>query len=85
MLFYALLVVWTTDSGAYFIGRRLENENYGQIFLRIRQWKDLLVELFLLLLFAIIFQIFYPIASSYLVLVIVTIISFNCRANGGFS
>ena len=29
-LIFALLVVWATDSGAYFTGGKLVNVNYGQ-------------------------------------------------------
>lgn len=74
-VFYALLVIWMTDSGAYFTGRKIG---------RRKLWPDIspnkTVEGFVggivfAILFACVFQYFSPIAPSYIMLIIVTIIA----------
>lgn len=38
---YALLVIWVTDSGAYFTGRKIGSASCGLKFHQTRQWKVL--------------------------------------------
>jgi phosphatidate cytidylyltransferase len=72
---YALLVIWTTDTGAYFTGKK---------FGKRKLWPDIspnkTVEGFFggivyAIIFACIFQYFIPIASSYTLLILVTLIA----------
>ena len=72
---YALTVIWTTDTGAYFVGRKIG---------KVKLWPDIspnkTIEGFFggiitAIVFACIFQAIFPIASSYWMLIIVTIIA----------
>ena len=38
-IFYSLFIIWATDSGAYFIGKALGKENFGQKLVLIKQLK----------------------------------------------
>lgn len=72
---YALIVIWMTDTGAYFTGRKLGKR---------KLWPDIspnkTIEGFFggitsAVIVACIFQTFYPIASSYLILISVTVVA----------
>lgn len=72
---YALIVIWTTDTGAYFVGRKIG---------KLKLWPDIspnkTVEGFLggiiaAIISACIFHYFIPIASSYWILIVVTLIA----------
>ncbi|GKV67831.1 phosphatidate cytidylyltransferase [Sporosarcina sp. NCCP-2716] len=74
-IIYALVVVWTTDSGAYFVGRKLG---------KTKLWPDIspnkTVEGFVggiisAVIFVLIFQLIEPITSSYLILIGMTILA----------
>lgn len=74
-IIYALVVVWTTDSGAYFIGRKLGKN---------KLWPDIspnkTIEGFVggiasAVVFAIIFQFIQPVASSFILLIVITVIA----------
>lgn len=74
-VFYALLVIWTTDSGAYFTGRKLGKRKLWPEISPNKTVEGFLGGILFAVLFAFVFQLFYPIASSYFVLAIVTIIA----------
>ena len=38
-VFCALFVIWATDSGAYFVGKALGKESYGQKLVQIKRLK----------------------------------------------
>jgi len=72
---FALVIIWTTDSGAYFIGKK---------FGKRKLWPDIspnkTVEGFYggigtAIVFALIFQLITPISSSYTILIIVTVLA----------
>lgn len=72
---YALTVIWTTDTGAYLVGRKMG---------KVKLWPDIspnkTIEGFFggiitAIIFACIFQAFFPIASSYWIVIVVTIIA----------
>lgn len=74
-VFYALLVIWTTDSGAYFIGRKIGKRKLWPEISPNKTVEGFVGGIALAVLFACVFQIFYPIASSYLMVIVVTIIA----------
>ncbi|WP_252503578.1 phosphatidate cytidylyltransferase [Sporosarcina sp. Marseille-Q4943] len=74
-VFYALLVIWTTDSGAYFVGRKLGKRKLWPDISPNKTVEGFIGGIVFAVLFACVFQIFYPIAPSYLMLTIVTIIA----------
>ncbi|ATP39382.1 phosphatidate cytidylyltransferase [Solibacillus sp. R5-41] len=72
---YALLVVWTTDSGAYFVGRKLgKNKLWPEISPK-KTVEGFVGGIVIAVLFAIAMQMIYPFAASYLQLIFVTIIA----------
>lgn len=72
---YALLIVWTTDSGAYFVGRKLgKNKLWPEISPK-KTVEGFVGGIIIAVIFAIIMQMVYPFASSYFQLIVVTIIA----------
>ena len=74
-VFYALLVIWTTDSGAYFIGRKIGKRKLWPDISPNKTVEGFVGGIVFAVLFASVFQIFYPIASSSLMLIVVTIVA----------
>ncbi|MGN7386783.1 phosphatidate cytidylyltransferase [Sporosarcina sp. SAFN-015] len=74
-VFYALLVIWTTDSGAYFVGRKIGKRKLWPEISPNKTVEGFLGGIVFAVLFACVIQIFYPIAPSYGMLIIVTIIA----------
>jgi len=72
---YALLVIWTTDSGAYFIGRKIGKHKLWPEISPNKTIEGFVGGLLSAILFACIFQYFFPIASSYVVLIAVTFVA----------
>lgn len=72
---YALLVIWTTDSGAYFVGRKIGKRKLWPEISPNKTIEGFVGGLLSAVVFACIFQHFVPIASSYIVLVIVTLVA----------
>lgn len=71
---YVLLVVWTTDSGAYFVGRKLgKNKLWPEISPK-KTIEGFVGGIVIAVLFAILMQMIYPFATSYLQLIVVTIL-----------
>jgi len=72
---YALMVIWTTDSGAYFIGRKIGKRKLWPDISPNKTIEGFFGGLFSAIVFACIFQFFIPIASSYIILIAVTIVA----------
>ena len=72
---YALMVIWTTDSGAYFIGRKLGKRKLWPEISPNKTIEGFIGGIISAILFACIFQYFYPLTSSYLILIAVTIVA----------
>ncbi|MEG0440001.1 MAG: phosphatidate cytidylyltransferase [Solibacillus sp.] len=72
---FALLVVWTTDSGAYFVGRKLGKHKLWPEISPKKTVEGFVGGIVIAVLFAIAMQLFYPITDSYLKLIVVTIIA----------
>lgn len=72
---FVLLVVWTTDSGAYFVGRKLgKNKLWPEISPK-KTIEGSIGGIVIAVIFAIAMQLIYPFASSWGQLIVVTIIA----------
>lgn len=72
---FVLLVVWTTDSGAYFVGRKLgKNKLWPEISPK-KTIEGSIGGIVIAVIFAIAMQLIYPFTSSWGQLIIVTIIA----------
>ena len=72
---YCLLVVWTTDSGAYFVGRKLgKNKLWPEISPK-KTVEGFVGGIVIAVIFAVAMQLIYPFMDSFLQLIIVTIIA----------
>lgn len=72
---YALMVIWTTDSGAYFTGRKIGKRKLWPEISPNKTVEGFVGGIIYAIVFACVFQYFFPIASTYVVLIIVTIIA----------
>ncbi|MFJ7933173.1 phosphatidate cytidylyltransferase [Sporosarcina sp. NPDC096371] len=72
---YALLVIWTTDSGAYFVGRKIGKRKLWPEISPNKTVEGFVGGVVLAVVFALVFQYFYPIASTYTILIAVTIVA----------
>ncbi len=72
---YALMVIWTTDSGAYFIGRKIGKRKLWPEISPNKTVEGFIGGILSAVVFAFIFQYFYPIASTYIVLIVVTVVA----------
>ncbi|MER2089124.1 MAG: phosphatidate cytidylyltransferase [Sporosarcina sp.] len=72
---YALMVIWTTDSGAYFIGRKIGKRKLWPEISPNKTVEGFIGGILSAVVFAFIFQYFYPIASTYLILIAVTVVA----------
>lgn len=74
-VFYALLVIWATDSGAYFTGRKIGKRKLWPEISPNKTVEGFVGGILYAVVFAIVFQLFYPVASSIWLLFVVTIIA----------
>ncbi|MBD7983562.1 phosphatidate cytidylyltransferase [Sporosarcina sp. Sa2YVA2] len=74
-VFYALLVIWMTDSGAYFTGRKLGKRKLWPEISPNKTIEGFVGGIVAAIIFACVFQYFYPLASTYLLMIIVTIVA----------
>ncbi|KXH80012.1 phosphatidate cytidylyltransferase [Sporosarcina sp. HYO08] len=72
---YALIVIWTTDSGAYFIGRKIGKRKLWPDISPNKTIEGFVGGILSAIVFACVFQLLYPIAPSYIVLIFVTLIA----------
>ncbi|GLC87367.1 phosphatidate cytidylyltransferase [Lysinibacillus piscis] len=70
---YCLLIVWTTDSGAYFVGRKFGKHKLWPEISPKKTIEGFVGGIVIAVLFAIAMQAIYPFASSYALLIIITI------------
>jgi len=74
-IIFALLIVWTTDSGAYFIGRKIGKKKLWPEISPNKTVEGFVGGIISAVVFACIMQMIYPIASSWLVLIVITVVA----------
>ena len=72
---FILLVIWTTDSGAYFVGRKLGKHKLWPEISPKKTIEGSVGGVVIAVIFAVIMQLIYPFASSWTLLIVVTIIA----------
>ncbi|MER1956019.1 MAG: phosphatidate cytidylyltransferase [Solibacillus sp.] len=72
---FILLVVWTTDSGAYFVGRKLGKHKLWPEISPKKTIEGSIGGVVIAVIFAVLMQLIYPFASSWTLLIVVTIIA----------
>ena len=72
---FVLLVVWTTDSGAYFVGRKFGEKKLWPEISPKKTVEGFIGGIVIAVLFAIAMQLIYPFASNYMQLILVTIVA----------
>lgn len=72
---YALLVIWMTDTGAYFTGRKIGKRKLWPDISPNKTIEGFVGGIIWAVVFACIFQLFIPIASSYVILIAVTVVA----------
>ncbi|MBD8025738.1 phosphatidate cytidylyltransferase [Ureibacillus sp. Re31] len=74
-IIFALLIVWTTDSGAYFIGRKLGKKKLWPEISPNKTVEGFIGGIVTAVIFACIMQWIYPISSSWILLIVISIIA----------
>lgn len=72
---YALLVIWSTDSGAYFVGRKLGKNKLWPEISPNKTIEGFFGGIATAVVMAIIFNLLFPVTSSFVILIGVTIIA----------
>lgn len=72
---YALMVIWMTDTGAYFTGRKIGKRKLWPEISPNKTIEGFVGGIIWAVVFACIFQLILPIASSYIILIAVTIVA----------
>ena len=68
-------MVWTTDSGAYFVGRKLGKHKLWPEISPKKTIEGSIGGVVIAVIFAVLMQLIYPFASSWTLLIVVTIIA----------
>ena len=84
-LIFALLIVWTTDSGAYFTGRKLGKRKLWPEISPNKTVEGFVGGIIWALITAFIIQWISPLTSSYIALIGITIVGFYIWSTGRFS
>ncbi|WLR52371.1 phosphatidate cytidylyltransferase [Bacillus tianshenii] len=73
-IFYALFVIWATDTGAYFVGRSMGKRKLWPLISPKKTIEGSVGGIVFALLTAVIFQLVHPLHSSMLVVILITIL-----------
>lgn len=74
-VFYALLVIWSTDSGAYFVGRKLGKRKLWPEISPNKTIEGFFGGILTAVCVAIIFNLLFPVTESFIILIAVTIVA----------
>lgn len=74
-LIFALVIVWTTDSGAYFIGRKFGKKKLWPEISPNKTIEGFIGGIVSAVVFACIFQLFFPLSSSWIALIVISVIA----------
>lgn len=74
-IIYALVIVWTTDSGAYFIGRKLGKRKLWPDISPNKTVEGFVGGILSAVIFAVLFQLIQPVTTTFLLLISVTIVA----------
>lgn len=72
---YALLIIWSTDSGAYFVGRKIGKRKLWPEISPNKTIEGFVGGIISAVAITLVFNMFYPIATSYLSFIIITIVA----------
>lgn len=74
-IIFALLIVWSTDSGAYFIGRKIGKKKLWPEISPNKTVEGFVGGIITAVVFACIMQMIYPISSSWIALIFISVIA----------
>jgi len=74
-IIYALIIVWATDSGAYFVGRKIGKNKLWPEISPNKTVEGFVGGIIVAVIFACVMQFIYPLSTGWVSLIIVTIIS----------
>lgn len=72
---YALLIIWSTDSGAYFVGRKIGKRKLWPEISPNKTVEGFVGGIVCAVLITLLYNMFYPIADSYGMFIVITIIA----------
>ncbi|PIC65603.1 phosphatidate cytidylyltransferase [Sporosarcina sp. P13] len=72
---YALLIIWSTDSGAYFVGRKLGKRKLWPEISPNKTIEGFIGGIISAVVITLVYNIFYPIADTYVTFIIITVIA----------
>ncbi|AXH98731.1 phosphatidate cytidylyltransferase [Sporosarcina sp. PTS2304] len=72
---YALLIIWSTDSGAYFVGRKLGKRKLWPEISPNKTIEGFVGGIVCAVVLSLVYNMFYPIANSYMMFIIITVVA----------
>ncbi|WP_153731310.1 phosphatidate cytidylyltransferase [Sporosarcina obsidiansis] len=72
---YALLIIWSTDSGAYFVGRKIGKRKLWPEISPNKTVEGFVGGIICAVLLSLVYNMFYPIANSYVTFILITIVA----------
>ncbi|WP_303965024.1 phosphatidate cytidylyltransferase [Sporosarcina ureae] len=72
---YALLIIWSTDSGAYFVGRKIGKRKLWPEISPNKTIEGFVGGIICAVVITLIYNMFYPISTSYVSFIIITIVA----------
>ncbi|WP_301108653.1 phosphatidate cytidylyltransferase [Sporosarcina sp.] len=72
---YALLIIWSTDSGAYFVGRKIGKRKLWPEISPNKTIEGFVGGILCAVIISLIYNMFYPIANSYITFILITVVA----------